>query len=69
MISNLRKDERIDEALAKAMRLNIHGEMRPLWEDVSPRMRDGWLQQARFVRRVIEHEGFFILNWKPEKKP
>lgn len=51
----------IDEALAKALRLNWHGEMRPLWEDMTTAARSDWLQQAQFLRGVLEREGFRIV--------
>lgn len=48
------------EALARALRLNQYGSMRPLWEDAPMATRVAWESQADFVLRHLREAGFVI---------
>ena len=51
------------EALARAMRLDRYGEMRPLWEDMPPEGKQAWVNHADFVVRHMP--GFVIVPLWP----
>ena len=48
------------ESLARALRLNRHGEIRPLWEDPSDLIRDAWREQADFIIARLKDAGVLL---------
>ena len=48
------------EALARALRLNRYGGMRPLWEDAPMATKVAWLDQADFVLLHLGKSGFTV---------
>ena len=49
------------EALARALRLNKHGDIRPVWALAPATTQEPWLVQADFIISRLEDQGYRIV--------